>query len=161
MPAQAAALASVESPALRRFQLPDLGRHGGWMMKRLLLAYPHLNDRHLQGWLKGLVYSNEFMFLYQNHSVALAQRVHTHTLAPKPIIQERFVFAEDPKNPAHIAEAAEFYDHFARWAKQQGIDTILVEEMSDVPHEDVKKVKSMGRLFERKQIYARIGGKEG
>ena len=101
-------------------------------------------------WLKSLIYSNEYLFLYQEHGCACAQTVKEETLDGKPIVRERFVFAEE----GHTAEAASFYSEFLQWAKNQGVTTILVEEMTDVPHDMIKE--RLGRLFERKQIFARL-----
>lgn len=142
------------STPIRRFELGDLSRHGGWLITRLLAAYPHLTVRELQGWLRGIVYSNEFSFLYQDNSVGLAQVVRTSTLTPKPMLVERFVFAENKENSEHIEQAAAFYGEFGRWAKTQGIENILVEEMTDVPHEQIKV--HLGRLYTRQQVFARV-----
>ncbi len=142
------------APAIRRFEIPDLARHGGWLMKRLIATYPYLSDRELQGWLRGLIYNPECLFLYQDNSVALAQVVLNYTLTPKPVIYERFVFAEDKANSAHVEQAAEFYAEFERWAKNKSVDTILVEELTDVPHDLIKK--HLGRLFTRQQTFARV-----
>lgn len=139
---------------IRRLELADLSRHGIWLVARLLSAYPHLTQRELQGWLRGIVTSNEFLFLYQENSVALAQLIRNMTLTPKPIIYERFVFAEDKDNPAHIAQAAAFYGEIGRWAKTQSVENILVEEMTDVPHDQIKEY--LGRLYTRQQVFARV-----
>lgn len=139
---------------LRRFQIPDLDRHGKWILPRLLAAYPHLTERTAAGFLAGIVYQNDSLFLYQSHSVALAQMVGSHTLAPKPIVWERFVWVEDPNDKQQVEDAAVFYDEFARWAKAQGCETIVVEEMTDVPHEIIKQ--KLGRVFNRQQQFARL-----
>lgn len=155
MPATALAddFVETERPPVRRFDLPDLTRHGGWMIERLKLAYPHLTDRELQGWLRGIIYSSEFLFLYQPNSVALAQTVH-HNLAPKAIVQERFVFCEDKANSEHVDEAVLFYAEFKRWAKARGCDVVIVEELTDVPHKKLEA--AMGHLFSRQQVFARV-----
>ena len=143
-----------EALPIRRFEIADLARHGGWLMDRLLKALPHLTNRELQGWLRGIIYSNEFLFLYQDHSVALAQVLRNMTMTPKPVIYERFVFAEDKENAEHVEQAGEFYAEFERWAKSQSVETILVEELTDVSHDAIKK--RLGRLFTRQQVFARV-----
>jgi len=148
--------ANMEPPTIRRFELPDLDRHGGWIMQRLLAAYPHLSNTEVMGWLRGIIYSNEYQFLYQPHSVSLAQVIQTFTLLPTPIVQERFVFAQDKNDQAHLKEACEFYVAMRSWAEFKGFTTILVEEMSDVPH-DMIKAKLGQRLFTREQIFVRVG----
>jgi hypothetical protein len=139
-----------QAPAVRRFDIADLQKHGGWIMKRLQKARPHLSDPYIMSWLRGIIYNNEFKFLYQEHGVALAQVVMEETLERKPVVRERFVFVEE----GFEAAGAEFYTEFLRWAKDQQIGTLIVEEMTDVPHELIKE--KLGRLFERKQIFARL-----
>lgn len=144
----------VIDPQVRRFELPDLDRHGGWLMARFLGAFPHLNARQAQGFLKGMVYSNEYLFLYQDHGCALAQVMSDHVLAGQPVIWERFVWIEDPEDAMQQEAASYFYEHIYKWAKRQGVETIIVEEMSDVPHELVKT--RLGRVFVREQKFARV-----
>ncbi len=148
-----AALAVSPNPNtdIRRFQIPDLDRHGAWMIPRIIRAHPHLDNRTLIGWLRALVYNNECLFLYQPNSVALAQVERAHTLNPRPIVRERFVFARDDK---HTEEASAFYERFATWARQMGCDTLIVCEMTDVPEDKVKKI--LGRLFTRPQVFAKV-----
>lgn len=138
--------------AIRRFQLPDLDRHP-WLIERFRLAHPHLSDPLIRSWLRGIIYSNEFLFLYQDHAVALAQTL-TPNLAPKSILVERFCWAEDPKNVEHVALATEFYGEFAHYAKQKGIEEITVEVLTDVPHDSIKE--KLGRLFTQQRTFARV-----
>jgi hypothetical protein len=137
-------------PVTRRFDIADLNKHGGWILKRIQQARPTLSDPQIMQWLKSIIYSNEFLFLYQEHGCALAQTVREETLAGTPVVKERFVFAEE----GHTEGAAEFYTHILWWAKNQGVATIVVEEMTDVPHDAIKE--KLGRLFERKQVFARV-----
>lgn len=139
----------------RRFELPDLSQHGGWMLKRLLAKYKHLTEQQLAGWLRGIIYSNEFFCQWLPHAVALFQVERAHTLNPQPLIREHFVWALDPKNPDHINEAAEFYTAVLQWARSQNAGTIIVEENSDVPHELIKS-KCEARVFSREQKFVRL-----
>jgi hypothetical protein len=150
----ALALVKPAPAAIRRFQTPDLSKHGGWMLPRLCKAYPLISEGRIAGWLQGLIYSNEFLFLYQDHAVALAQRFFPDALQSIPVITEKFVFVENPEDPEQQASAALFYDEFHRWAKNQGILTIIVEELSDVPHDTIKE--RLGRLYTRQQTFARL-----
>ena len=137
-------------PVIRRFQMPDLKDHGSWITERLIALWPHHNEHTLFGFLRGVLSSNEFLFLYQDHAVALATVAHPHPLQPKPFVQEIFVLAEE----GYQAEAASMYTEFARWAKLRGIDTIVVQEMSDVPADLIKD--RLGRIFTRQQQFVRI-----
>jgi len=143
----------IEIPAIRRFELGDLSRHGGWLIPRLVTAL-ELPEQRLGGWLRGMVDTNEHLFLTQDHSVALAEMQRANGLADKPIVRERFVLVEDPENKDHVAEAAGFYDEFKRWAKNLGAEIIIVEELTNVPHETIKE--KLGRIFTRQQQFARV-----
>lgn len=147
--------APAEPCVIRRFEMPDMSQHGAWVSERLMASYPHLKQGMLYGWLNSILYSREFLFLYQPHAVALAQTFSGHTLAPRPVIREWFVFAQDRENAAHIEEAARFYPDFARWAKAQDAEAITFSELSDVPPDKIKA--SLGlRVFEKTQLYAKL-----
>jgi hypothetical protein len=136
--------------SLRRFALPDLDTHGAWILARLKNAYPNLTDRNILGWIRTLLYDNANLFLYQDHGVALFQLTSVYSLAPKPVIIERFVFVME----GYAKEGAEFYAEAARWAKPQGIEKIFVEEMSDVPHDLIRD--KIGRIFNQQQQFVRV-----
>lgn len=141
----------IVEPLIRRFTHADLSEHGGWIAKRMLKMLPALNEQQVRGWVASLVSSNDYLFLYQKHAVALAQVLYGETPGGAPVIRERFVFAEE----GHVDEAAEFYAEFKRWAKGLNADVILVEEMTDVSHDKIKEVLG-GRLFTRQQVFARV-----
>jgi hypothetical protein len=143
----------IELPAIRRFELGDLSRHGGWLIPRLVTAL-ELPEQRLGGWLRSMIDNNEHLFLTQEHSVALAEMQRANGLADKPIVRERFVLAENPEDVMHVKEAAGFYDEFHRWAKNLGAEIILVEELSNVPHDLIKE--KLGRIFSRQQQFARV-----
>lgn len=142
------------APIIRRFEIPDLDRHGKWILPRLLAAFPHLTERTAAGFLSSLVYSNEHLFLYQPHAVGLAQVVSSHTLSPKPVIWERFVWVEDQQDKQQVADAATFYERFVAWGKAMSVEVMIVEEMTDVPHEQIKA--KAGRVFSRQQQFVRL-----
>jgi len=146
----------IELPAVRRFELADIARHGTWLVPRLVKAYPHLNNSTALGFLHNVLYSSEFHFCYQPHAAGLAQVERVHALANRPIIREKFVWVEDAKNPEHLAEGVAFYDEFSSWGKHLGADVIVVEEASDVPHEMIRE-KFEKRIFTRQQQFVRIG----
>jgi hypothetical protein len=145
----------VDLGAVRRFELPDLDYHVSWFMARFLKAYPHLNERQAIGMLRSVIYQNDYMMLFHDNGVALAQTMSAHALDANPVIWERFVWARDPKNPSHVAACAQFYDRFKTWAKNQGINIIHVEESSDVPRDMIKE-RLGGRLMETVQRFARL-----
>ena len=144
-------LPSVDTSSLRRFEIPDLDRHREWFLPRIRAAYKHLNDRQLVGWLRGICHSNEFQFLYQDTCVGMFQIMSAHTLMPQPTIYERFVFCADKDNVEHQKQAAQFYAEAAKWGRFQAAGAIIVEQMSDVPHEMIRAVT--GRLMTRQEVY--------
>lgn len=141
-------------PAPRRFQVPDLDRCQKWLLPRLRTAYPHVQEGVMIGWLRGIIYQNEFLFLMQDNSVGCFQISRGHTLSPQAVIMEHFVWCEDKDNALHHLQAARFYDEAKTWATHQGATTILVEVNSDVPHEMIRE--KLGRLFTRQEIFARL-----
>jgi hypothetical protein len=120
----------------------------------MMKAYPHLNERAVATFLQNIIYNNEFLILFRDDSVALAQVSMAHALTGPPIVHERFVWCKDPTDKRQQEGAAEFYTHFRRWAKTMEVTTLIVEENSDVPHEMIKE--KLGRIFQRQQQFARI-----
>lgn len=143
----------VVHPTIRRFDTADFSLHAEWLLPRLTKAYPHLNDRGAATFLQNIIYNNEYLFLYLPDSIALAQVLSAHALTGSPLIYERFVWCVDPDNKEQQEHASEFYREFYRWAKQQNVETIIVEENTDVPHELIKK--HLGRIYTRQQQFCR------
>lgn len=155
MNAVAPVLAEVNhSFLIRRFDTADLTTHGDWLLPRFMKTFPHLNERQAATFLQTVNYNNEFHFLYQDDCIALAHVTSSNVLSAKPIIWEKFVWCKDPEDKDQQKHAAEFYVHFQRWAKQQGVDVIVVEENTDVPHDLIKE--KLGRIFTLQQQFARI-----
>lgn len=145
----------VDPPrVLRKFDTADLSQHGKWIVPRMMQAYPHLNERGVATFLQTINYNNEYLFLFQNDSVALAQVMSAHALGAQPIVYERFVWVQDREDKEQIKYAADFYNEFRRWAKSLGADVIIVEENTDVPHDMIKE--KLGRIFTRQQQFARL-----
>ena len=139
---------------IRKFSTADLSLHGSWIVPRMMKAYPHLNERAVATFLQNIEYNNEYLFLFRDDSVALAQVVHSHALTGPPIVYERFVWCKEPTDKDQQQAASEFYTHFRRWAKTMGVDVLIVEENSDVPHDMIKD--KLGRIFSRQQQFARL-----
>jgi hypothetical protein len=143
-----------EPEQARRFFMPDLDRHAGWLLERMVQAYPHLNTQQAHGWLRSVLGSNEFMIVYLSCGVGLFQSWHP-TLAPQPVIKQHFVWAMDPNNRNQVKACAEIYVELVRWAKRMRITKIIDVEMNtDLPIELVKQ--KLGRINSREQLYATI-----
>lgn len=139
---------------VRRFELPDLDRHSLWFMPRFLKNFPHLNERQAIGFLRGVLYSNEYLFLFQEKGIALAQAVGSHALDASSVVWERFVWVEDPENKMQVEAASYFYERFGEWAKRKSISTVLVDQQTDVSDELIKA--RIGRIFTTEQKFARV-----
>jgi hypothetical protein len=149
------AILPPDLPAVRRFELADITQHQNWLLPRLVKQYPHLTMRTASGFLHSILYSPEFHFCYGPHAAGLAQLERAHTLTARAIIREKFVWAQDPKDPQHLAEAAAFYDDFVAWGRRCDAEAMIVEEASDVPHEMVRE-KFDKRIFAREQKFVRL-----
>jgi hypothetical protein len=138
----------------RRFTVPDLETHGQWLFDRLCETHKHMTPRVAGNFLRGIVYANDFMFLFLPGAVALAQTSRDVTFDPIPVVRERFVWCRERRNELQHEQALQFYDEFAKWARHQGCETMYVLESSDVPAEKVKD--RLGRLFMRQQQFVRL-----
>jgi len=139
---------------VRRFELADLTTHGPWLMKRFMLKLPDVREQYIGGYLRGLVYDNEHLFLYQDNAVALAQIVHSPGIKSVKVVQERFVWMRNREDKAQQEAAADFYEHFKAWAKRLGAERINVREDSDVPKAMIEA--RLGRLFDTTVSHARV-----
>lgn len=154
MPVAALKTEEMPAPTIRKFDTADLSLHGKWIVPRMMQAFPHLNERGVATFLQTINYNNEYLLLFADTGVALAQVMSAHTLDAKPVVHERFVWVQDRENKEQVKHAAEFYTHFYRWAKTLGTEVIIVEENTDVPHDMVKE--KLGRIFTRQQQFARV-----
>lgn len=144
----------LREPAfVRRFELADLSTHGPWLLKRFAALFPDMTENQIAGYLRGTLYNNEHLFLYQDHAVALAQIVSTPGIKPVKVVQERFVWVEDPKDKAQLEFAGDFYEHFKVWARRQGAERLIVCENTDVPKPLIEQ--HVGRIFDTKVSHAR------
>lgn len=142
----------VAATPTRRLQVPDLERHGNWIIERLRQAFPYRNERELLGWLRGVIDSNDYCFLYQEHGVALATRVRNHPLEQRAHVQEIFCFAR----PGHEASAAAFYDDFKRWAKFSDIQVLVLSDLTDIPMDIIKDRLGLNRISTRMVQFVRL-----
>jgi hypothetical protein len=152
--AEAALKIEPRLPDIRRFGIADLTDHGPWIMERLIKAYPNQNERSIIGWLNGIIFQNEFLCLTMPDAVCFAETLSTDHLSGKKAVREIFVWCRDPDNALQGLDAAEFYPWMSRWAKEQGIDKVIVCERSDVPIERVRE--KFNRLHEFKTVFARV-----
>ena len=138
---------------IRRFQPADLSH--AWISKRLLAAFSQFaNEQVAQGWLRSLIFSNDYHFLYAEHCVGLFQVVSGNILRPRPLVTEHFVWIENKNDAQQLADAAQFYTSAHVWATHLNAEVMIVEEMSDVPHDLIRE--KLGRVFIRQQQFAKV-----
>ncbi len=150
-----ALIEEIREPAvMRRFELADLSTHGSWLLKRMQLKFPDVTEKHIAGYLNGMIYNNEHLFLYQDHAVALAQLVYSSGIKPVKMVQERFVWVEDRTDDSQLEAAADFYDFIKQWAKSKDTERIIACEDTDVPKKLIEA--RLGRLLDTKISHARV-----
>jgi len=143
----------AEPIKIRRFERPDLDQHGAWLLERLRTVYPGVTEMILYSRLMNILYNNEFLVLYQDDAVAVAQLVRGNSLNPRPSVHEWFVFVKNPADKAAIDRASAFYADFVRWGYAQDCEAIVLSSgMSDVPIEEARKHLG-GRIHEKQQLF--------
>lgn len=143
-----------ERAMVRRFYPADLSSHGPWIMKRLTQMFPEADEHWLAGWLRGTIFDNAHLFLYQENAVCLAQVVMLPSIKPTQVVQERFCWVKDRTDKDQLESAADFYEDMALWARNLRIDRLFVAENTDVPKEEIQK--RVGRVFETKICHVRL-----
>lgn len=117
----------VNDVSVHRFVLPDMDKAGSWLIARLQQKYPHLTDRGVSSWFRGIIESSEYLFIRRNRAVLLAQAIRD-PLSPHPVVREIFCLAQD----GGADEAATLYGDLRRWADNLDASEIIVEQFSDV-----------------------------
>ena len=139
---------------IRRLQESDLALHSSWLFPRLTKLYPHMNDRALLTWFKGIMFSNDFMPLASDTGVALGYISRPDVLAQKPIVQVGFVWVKNRAEAAQAQEAIGFYQQYINWANSNFIDVIYLADHSDVPLDVVKE--TFKRVLVKETKYLRV-----
>ena len=139
---------------VRRFEVADLTTHGPWLLKRFMQKRPDLSEGQIAGWLRGRIYDNEHLFLYQDNAVAMAQLIHAPGLKMVKVVQEHFVWAKNREDKTQIDHAADFYDHMKAWAQRLGAERIIVCEDTDVPKSIIQQ--RLGRVYDTTVSHARV-----
>lgn len=146
-------ISRIRAP-IRRFAPADLSQHGPWILRRLMQMFPEADEHWLAGWLRGNIYDNAHLFLYQPHAVCLAQVIMLPSIKPTRVVQERFVWVEDKNDKDQLDAAADFYEDMGLWALNQRIDRLFVCENTDVPKEKIEK--RIGRIFNTTISHVRL-----
>lgn len=137
-----------------RFSLNDLTVHAEWFIPRLLKVYPHLNERSVATWLRGVMDQADLFFQAGATGVSCVALVHPDTFTSRAVVQERFTWVADPTNAAQVDEALAFYDGIQRWTKGLGIDVLMLSEHSDVPAEALRT--KFKRIYTRQTSFLKV-----
>ena len=140
----------------RRFILPDWTDTQNWLLPRLKVKLPHLQDIQIHGWIRSITDAQEFMFIRTENAVACAQMVKD-VMSSAPEVIERFVLAKDRTEPRQVEECQHLYADLFRWAQNVGARDMTIEQFTDVKHEDL--ATQFGRVFERETKFVRVAGK--
>jgi len=140
-----------EAPCdLHRFALPDLEDMGAWLVERLKGRWGAVSDKNIAAFLRGVMESNEFLFVRTRNAVALAQAAHK-PLEAVPFVEEIFVLV---RNDA-VEEGVQLYGAIRNWGESHGASRIEVGNMTDVEPEDVASAFG-GRIETRVQCFAAL-----
>ncbi len=117
---------TIEKPAetveevvtVRRFNIPDLEKHGLWLFEKLQEQFKELQlaPTHLTAWIRGAIETNSYYFVCTDKAVGLAQANH-RPLTPRPYVDVIFVHSMDQSDISH--EPA-IYQAMQRWGKGMG-----------------------------------------
>lgn len=140
----------------RRFCLPDWTDTQGWLLPRLKVKLPHLQDIQIHGWIRSITDAQEFMFIRTENAVACAQMTKD-VMSSAPEVIERFVLAKDRTEPSQVEECLHLYGDLIRWAQNVGARDMTIEQFTDVTHESL--AARLGRTFSRETVFVRVAGK--
>lgn len=131
---------------VRRMGRADLEQMRGWLIPRLLAAYPERNAAAVHVFLVQALESNEHYFVRNDRAVALAS-IQTRPLRPARV-SEVFCFAigsmgRDAEEGVIGASSAaiSLYPAMTAWCRGQGVRDLHILENSDA------HPKEMARLF--------------
>jgi len=140
----------------RRFILPDWTDTQSWLLPRLKVKLPHLQDIQIHGWIRSITDAQEFMFIRTENAVACAQMTKD-VMSSAPEVIERFVLAKDRTEPGQVEECLHLYGDLVRWAQNVGARDMTIEQFTDVTHEAL--AGRLGRTFSRETVFVRVEGK--
>lgn len=140
----------------RRFCLPDWTDTQSWLLPRLKVKLPHLQDIQIHGWIRSITDAQEFMFIRTENAVACAQ-MSKDVMSSAPEVIERFVLAKDRTEPAQVDECLHLYGDLVRWAQNVGARDMTIEQFTDVGHDAL--AARLGRTFSRETVFVRVAGK--
>jgi hypothetical protein len=149
----------VETPhtiTSRNFVLPDWTDTRNWLLPRLKVKWPHLQDIQIDGWIRSIIDGRDFMLIRTDNAVACAQMVKD-SLSPVPEVIEKFVIAKSRENGDHVEECMHLYGDLVRWAKNVGARDFTIEQFTDVKHEII--AARLGRVFDRETKFLRVATK--
>ena len=141
---------AIEPVKTWRFSFGDLSDMGFWLLDRLRVKYPHVNDQNFVGRLRSFMDSSEFLFIRLKDAVGLAQRMCGPWDADVHV-EEIFVWA---RKESGAREALTIYDEISRWGKSMGAKEIVVDQDCDLQREVIRG--HFGKVFVRERSYVKL-----
>jgi hypothetical protein len=122
-----------------RFLLVDaMSPRGQWLLDRLAAKWPHLSQATLSGRLRAWIGSNSHYLTKTPHGVGLSRIVRTE-LDALPIVEEVFLFLEEPKEHKYDREGFAIYRDTGKWAKGLGASRYIVDRNSDCVSNEIAR----------------------
>lgn len=148
-------IVDLPEPKIRRYQTADIQKHAIWLFPRMARAFPHMSQQTQYTWLLNVLQNNnDLLPLFHEKGIAFFQSVSTLIL-PNSHIEELFVWVEDATDPEQMRAGAAFYKHVYEWATTRGLQTVMIENNTDISRKAILEVTGR-RVFEAKQAFMRV-----
>lgn len=148
-------IAPVEIPAIRRYQTADIMKHAGWLFPRMARAFPHMSREQHYTWLLNIIQqNNDVLPLFHENGIAFAAIV-SPMIGTDVRIEELFVWVQDAADPEQMRAGAHFYAHFYDWAAKRGVQTVIIENNTDISRKAILEATGR-RVFEAKLAFMRV-----
>lgn len=152
----AEAAEKIEQPqvAIRRYQSADIMKHAIWLFPRMARAFPHMSREQHYTWLLNIFQNGDVLPLFHENGIALATAVRP-LIGADERIEELFVWMQDAADPEQMRAGAHFYSHFYDWAARRGVQTIVIENNTDISRKAILDATGR-RVFEAKTAFMRV-----
>jgi len=133
----------------RRIGLPDMFKHGQWMISRYITKYPGLTEQNALGYFRVMMDDGvNYLFIINEGGVALFEQL-TDIMRGR-IVRERFVFVFTPED---IPQAALLYGDMFRWAESIAATEAQVDVFTDIPRNLIRK--HTAPLYTREVVFVK------
>ena len=147
-------LPEVDLPFIRRYQSADIQKHAEWLFPRMERAFPHMSRPAHYTWLLDVLMNNDVLPLYHDKGIAFAV-VTSPIIGKEARVEELFVWMQDPSDTEQVRAGAHFYSHFYEWAMRRNIQTVIIENNTDISRKAILEATGR-RVFEAKRSFMRV-----